>query len=304
MITGSRVLVTGGTGSLGRELARVLVDADNEVVVYSRNEERQYEMQKSLAGRRVEFFIGDVRDQSTLEYALSGCDVAIHAAAMKDLIMCERQPTQTVLNNITGSISFIQAVKNSRSVKRACGVSTDKAASPSSVYGCTKYVMEQLFHEAGRFSECVFSAARFGNMINSTGSLIGHWKANPRADIKLTHPEVARFFFTVNDAARTVIESIERATNGDIMIKKMKAARIYDILRLITGRTEFEIMGLFPGEKIHEELVSPNEVSYCHDQGDYYAIRPSVQNPTPPSMFSTANAVRFTDEELSALIGL
>ena len=304
MLSNERILITGGTGSLGKELSKILCDK-NEVVVYSRNEERQFEMKQELAANEnLQFIIGDIRDENTLADAMRGCSVAIHAAAMKDLIMCEEQPVQTCLNNITGTHAFLQAVKRTPSIKHATGVSTDKAASPSSVYGCTKYIMEQMFREASRYSDCVMSTVRFGNMIDSKGSLISEWKKNPDQLIKLTHPEVARFFFTVRDGAMTVIASIEQAQNGELLIRKMKQAKIFDILRVITGRNEFPILGLFPGEKVHEELVSPNEAAYCHDIGDYYAVRPGVRNANPPSMYSTENAPSFSDAELRNLLML
>ncbi len=302
MLKNERIIITGGTGSLGRELARILCDS-NEVVVYSRNEERQFEMKQEMdPDFNISFIIGDVRDENTLADAMRGCTIAIHAAAMKDLIMCEDQPVQTYLNNIAGSQSFLQAVKRTKSLKKACGVSTDKAASPSSVYGCSKYIMEKMFREASRFSDCTMSAVRFGNMIDSKGSLITEWIKNPQKEINLTHPDVARFFFTVHDGAMTVLTAIENAKNGELLIRKMKQARICDILHIITGRIDFPIVGLFPGEKIHEELVSPNEVDYCHDIGDYYVVRPDVRNHNPPLMYSTLNAPAFSEEELRSLL--
>lgn len=161
-----------------------ILSENNSVVVYSRNEERQYIMKQDFKDKDVSFVIGDVRDRGSLQDALYGCGIAIHAAAMKDLIMCEDQPTQTCLNNIDGFRAFIEAVKRTPSVKAACGVSTDKVASPSNVYGCTKYIMEQLFREANAVSDWVFSSVRFGNMIDSTGSLISYWKDHPDTDIK------------------------------------------------------------------------------------------------------------------------
>ena len=300
MIRGTRVLITGGAGSLGKELTRLLSE-HNEVVVYSRNEERQYEMGQQFRDRNVKFKIGDVRDQDTLEMALFGCEYAIHAAAMKDLIMCEEQPTQTCYNNIQGSKSFIEAVRRSK-VRKAVAVSTDKAAAPSNVYGASKYIMEKLFAEANCHSEQVFCSVRFGNIIDSRGSLVSIWKTNPDQEIKLTHRDASRFFFTVNDAAATVVRALELAQGGEIFIKKMKKARIYDILRMITKRTDFDIIGLFPGEKIHEDLLSKNEVSHTFEQEDYYVIKPGKINPTPPSVFSTENAGAFTEDELRALI--
>lgn len=300
---GSRILVTGGTGSLGQELVRKLA-GENHVVVYSRNEERQYLMKQRLGAANVSYLIGDIRDQETVEYAMRGCDYVIHAAAMKDLIMCEAQPTQTYLNNVEGSKTVIRAARNVPGIKKVVAVSTDKAASPSSVYGCSKYIMEKLFEEADRVSDATFLSVRFGNMVNSSGSLISVWKENPQmhAGIKLTHPDVARFFFTLSDGADTVLQAMSIGQGGEVFIKKMKKTRIFNILREITGRQDFEIMGLFPGEKVHEELVSQNEVHYCFEFGDYYVLRPNEVNPHPPKMFSTENAVEFSRPELRELL--
>jgi UDP-N-acetylglucosamine 4,6-dehydratase len=300
MIKGHKIFITGGSGSLGHELAHQLSE-HNQIVIYSRNEESQYNMQQTFHGKAVEFFIGDVRDRYSLELALGGCDLAIHAAAMKDLIMCERQPTQTFLNNIEGSKSFIEAIKRS-DVKKAIAVSTDKAASPSNVYGASKYIMEKMFEEANRTSDKIFASVRFGNMIDSKGSLVFIWKNNPDKEYKLTHPEVSRFFFTLREGAETVVEALSKAEGGEIFIRKMKKAKIVNILKMITGRENFEIMGLYPGEKIHEDLLSKNEVNYCHEQSRYYVIRPDELNENPPEMFSTENAVEFTTEELGELI--
>lgn len=303
LFKGRRILITGGTGSLGQELVRKL-SADNHVVVYSRNEDRQYMMKQTFDNDRISYLIGDVRDQETVEYAMCGCDYVIHAAAMKDLIMCEAQPTQTYLNNVEGSKSVIRAARNVDSVKKVIAVSTDKAASPSSVYGCSKYMMEKLFEEADRVSTATYVSVRFGNMINSNGSLISIWKQNPKmhGNIKITHPEIARFFFTLSDAADTVIEAMAVGGGGEVFIKKMKKAKIINILQEITGREKFEVRGLFPGEKIHEDLVSQNEVHYCFDCGDYYVLRPSEYNDSPPDMFSTENAEEFSHDELKELL--
>lgn len=302
-LKGSKILVTGGTGSLGQELVRRLCK-NNYVVVYSRNEERQYEMRQKIGVENVKYLIGDIRDQETVEYAMNECDLVIHAAAMKDLVMCEEQPTQTCLNNIEGSKAIIRAVHNMKCVKRVVAVSTDKAATPSSVYGCSKYIMEKLFEEADQVSDATFLSVRFGNMINSSGSLISFWKANPlgHSEIKLTHPDIARFFFTVSDGADTVLEALTNGNGGEVLIRKMKKARIVSILKEITGRQDFEIIGLFPGEKIHEELVSQNEVHYCFDLGEYYVLRPKEVNLSPPTVFSTETAIEFTKDELRALL--
>lgn len=261
-------------------------------------------MKQSIPSCNIIYKIGDIRDQETVEFAMRGCDYVIHAAAMKDLIMCETQPTQAYLNNVAGSKSVISAARNTFGIKKVIGVSTDKAASPSSIYGCSKYIMEKLFAEANNVSDSIFLSVRFGNMINSSGSLISVWKANPKmhVNIKLTHPEASRFFFTVSDGANTVLQALRRGKGGEVFIKKMKKARIINILRKITGRRNFEIQGLYPGEKIHEELVSENEVHYSFDFGKYYVLRPNSINKKPPKILSTKNAFEFSESELSKLL--
>ena len=302
ILKNNSILITGGTGSLGKALTRELVK-NNKIIIYSRNEERQYEMKKEFNNNsNIIFRIGDVRDTETLKSALRGCNIAIHAAAMKDLMMVEEQPTQGCLNNIDGSKSFILAVNETPTVKKAIGISTDKAASPSNVYGMTKYIMEKLFIEAGNNSDKIFACSRFGNMINSRGSAIVSWMNHPELEIKIHHPEMARFFFTINDAVKTVIDTISGAKSGEIYIPKMKKALILDILKIIFKKDTFEVAGIFPGEKIHEDLVGEQERFFCFDHGDYYVIKPGIINSKPPAAFSTLNAVSFTNKELNKLI--
>lgn len=301
MIKDKKILITGGTGSLGKALAREL-GRDNQVVIYSRNEERQYEMKKEFGNPNLTFRIGDVRDTETLKYALRGCDIAIHAAAMKDLIMVEEQPTQGCLNNIIGSKSFIQAVIETPSVKKAIGISTDKAASPSNAYGMTKYIMERLFVEADQNSDTTFACTRFGNIIDSHGSLITFWKEHPSIEVKLHHAGMKRYFFKLTDAVKVVTDAIEKSDGSEIFIPKMKAASIYDILKTIFKRDSFEIVGISPGEKIDEDLIGESERYFTFEEGDYYVVRPGQANANPPEAFSTKNAESFTAEELKDLI--
>ena len=214
----------------------------------------------------------------------------------------EKQPIQAYLNNIEGSRCLIECV-NQSSVRKVVGVSTDKAAAPSNVYGATKYIMERMMLEADHSSNSEFVCVRFGNMINSRGSLISLWKNHPNKDeIKLTHPEVSRFFFSVEDGAKAVIFSLEEIPRGQIYIPKMKKAKIHDILKLITGRGAFDLIGLFPGEKIHEALLSDTEVSHCFDHGGYFTLDFKRINPLPPAALHSGNAEGFKEEELLNLI--
>lgn len=296
-----KILISGGTGSLGYELTRLCLKSGFRVVVYSRNEERQFEMEKSFSHPCLEFRLGDVRDTETLSESMRGCQWAVHAAAMKDLIMCEKQPTQACFNNIDGSRSFIRAAKQA-DVDRVIAISTDKAASPSSAYGATKYLMEKLFCEANVPKGPKFMSVRFGNIIDSRGSLIHHWKAFPEKEIFLTHPEVSRFFFSLKEAASFVLFCMMKGKPGEIFVKKMKKARIKDILELITKKKTFKIMGLFPGEKIHEDLVGDHEVAFCFEERDYFVIRPGVVNPAPPKPWNTECAPAFSRRQLETMI--
>lgn len=228
--------------------------------------------------------------------------MAIHAAAMKDLIMVEEQPTQGYLNNIIGSKSFIDAVIATPSVTKAIGISTDKAASPSNAYGMTKYIMERLFIEANNNSDTTFACSRFGNIIDSHGSMVTFWKEHPDMEPKLHHDEMSRFFFSLKDAVATVLATIEMAEGGEIYIPKMKQTTILHILQTIFKKDSFEIVGISPGEKIHEDLIGESERYFTFESGDYYVVKPGVLNQNPPQAFSTQNAEAFTSEELRTLI--
>ena len=251
--------------------------------------------------KNIEYRLGDIRDDFSLWKALHGCTIAIHAAAMLDLIMAEKQPTQAYLNNLEGSKNFIEAVMKSN-VKKAIAISTDKAASPSNVYGMTKYIMEKMFIEANQDSDKEFLCVRFGNMIDSKFSLVSFWKNNPQADIKLTHPKMERFFFKIEDAVEAVINALEKAKAGDIFVPKMKKAKIIDILKIITGKKKFEIIGLYPGEKIYEDLIGDNEKHYSFDHGSYFLISPGRVNQKSTGSYSTKNASQYNQKELRQLI--
>ena len=297
------ILITGGTGSLGQGLTKDLLK-NNKIIIYSRNEERQHEMRSNFNNKNLKFIIGDIRDYDTMKDSLTDVTIAIHTAAMKDTIYCEEQPHQTILNNIEGSISFIKACKYNESLKKVIAISTDKAASPSSVYGCSKYIMEKLFVEASQYVKFDMFVARFGNLIDSKGSLIYSWKADPKKDIKITHTNVSRFFFTINEAKDTILDGIRLCSNGDILIKKMKAAYIRDILKVITGKETFDQIGLYPGEKLHELLLSESEAKLCVELDDYFIISNDKKQKTNliTNEFSSLSASKFSLGEIRNMI--
>lgn len=299
------ILITGGTGSLGQGLTKELMK-NNKIIIYSRNEERQHEMRSNFNNKNLKFIIGDIRDYDTMKDALTNVTIAIHSAAMKDTIYCEEQPHQTILNNIEGSISFLKACKHNKSLKKVIAISTDKAASPSSVYGCSKYIMEKLFIESSQHVKFDMFVVRFGNLIDSKGSLINTWKADPKRDIKITHTDVSRFFFTIKEAKDTILDSIKLCSNGDIIIKKMKAAYIRDILKVITGKDTFDQIGLFPGEKLHELLLSENEAKFCVELDDYFIIsnKKNQKVNLTTDEFSSLSASKFSLDEIRNMIYL
>lgn len=300
MIKNERILITGGAGSLGKALAKLLSET-NEVVIYSRNEERQFNMQQQVNSTNITYLIGDIRDRSTLCQALRRCTLAIHAAAMKDMVMCEKQPTQCYLNNLEGSRGFIECI-NQSSVRKVIGISTDKASDPANVYGMTKYIMERMFLEANKYFNAEFLCLRLGNLIDAAGSLISTWKKNPEQNIKLTHPEVSRFFTTTFEGSKIVCDVLMNGFDGKIYIPKMKQAKIYDILKIITGRDSFPIMGLFPGEKVYETLISEDESKYCFEEGNYFFLDIEKLNPSPSKCLHSGDAEQFNKQELMRII--
>lgn len=304
-IRGETILITGGTGSLGVRLIRDLCKS-NRIIVFSRNEERQFLTRQQFLGEDVHFAVGDVVDKDALDRAMWGATIVIHAAAMKDLDVCEVQPSEAVRNNIIGSQSLVQAAGRSTTVKRVIGVSTDKAATPSSVYGGSKYIMERIFEEASASSRPDFLSVRFGNMIDSSGSLLTYWRDNPSVhdSIRISHPDATRFFFSVGDASRTVLDALQRGRNGETWIRKMKKVAILEALKEITGREEFQIKGLNPGEKVHERLVSTEEARHCFEDGDFFVLRPSMTNPFPPSELTSEKAEALSKREFRELLGL
>lgn len=304
-ISGETILITGGTGSLGIRLTKDLCES-NRVIVFSRNEERQFLARQQFLGKNVSFVVGDIVDSDAVERAMWGATIVIHAAAMKDLDVCEVQPSEAVRNNVTGSQSVVRTAGASSTVKRVIGISTDKAATPSSVYGGSKYIMEKIFEEASAVSRPDFLSVRFGNMIDSSGSLLTYWRDNPsiHEDIRLSHPDATRFFFSVAEASKTVIDALQRGKNGETWIRRMKKIAIVEALREITGRHDFEIKGLNPGEKVHERLVSSEEARHCFVEGDFFVLRPSQANPTPPRELTSENAEPLSRVELRGLLGL
>lgn len=299
-----RCLITGGTGSIGSEIARQLHDKGHTVVIYSRQEFGQYELEKTLNGDRVRYFIGDVRDKDRLIKAMRGCDEVYHAAGMKHVASCENNPFEAVQTNVIGSQNIIDAAIDCQ-VSRCVGISTDKAANPTNVMGTTKKLMERLF-SASQFhkgsSGPSFACVRFGNVLGSRGSVVPHWIEQIRRGraIEVRDPEMTRYMMTIPDAVELVIEAPH--TDGTVTVLDMSAARVGDLADAVNhvcgGMLGTIITEPMLGEKQHESLITDAE--FC-SWSFRVAQRPGYTR-APSGPMESNNARRFSMDELHKMI--
>lgn len=299
MLGGTSVLVTGGTGSLGKTLVRRLLEMPEgpaRIVVFSRDEAKQHAMrlewQRRQAAtdeviyenftRRLQFVIGDVRDPSSLAAALDGVDVVFAAAALKQVPTCEYFPYEAVRTNVEGAHHLVRAVADRRSsVQTVVGVSTDKAAKPVNVMGMTKAIQERILTRANLDAPNTrFVCVRYGNVLASRGSVIPlfHEQVLRGGPVTVTTREMTRFLLSLEDAVDTVLAAVEGAAPGEIWVPAARAARIVDVARTLIGDRdlEIEITGVRPGEKVHEILVSEEEGPRTVRRGDYWAVGPML----------------------------
>jgi len=291
---GKKVLVTGGTGTVGREVVRKLLDTEaRKIIVYSRSENRQAAMALKYPPVKfptVEFMLGSVEDMGALERAISGCDIVIHLAAVKHINLAEKQPIHTTMVNILGVNNIIYLCQK-HNVKKAVFISTDKAVNPTSVYGMTKRLGEQMFLEAN--GACEFYVVRFGNVFGSDGSVIQRWldDAEKGLPIKVTDPNMTRFFFSASDAADLIFESMEDGHPECIYTAAMKSLRIGDIAEIIQTNG-VEVIGNRGGEKVHECLATEDEKIRA-DRNIGSADR---------SAFSSETAERYSYDEIVEML--
>jgi UDP-N-acetylglucosamine 4,6-dehydratase len=284
-------LITGGSGTFGcAAVERLLRREDaHRIVVYSRDEQKQDAMAERFNhDERLRFFVGDVRDETRLRMALKGIEIVIHAAAMKIIPKCEYDPIEAVKTNIGGAANLISAAMES-DVEQVMAVSTDKAASPANLYGATKLAAEKLFVAANNLSgSCgpAFSAVRYGNVSGSRGSVIPRWRlaAELGAPLTITHPDMTRFWITVEDAVEFVVDGLDVMQGGEVFIPKMPSFRILDLGEAIYGRPDFprEVTGVRPGEKLHEDIVTVHEGANATENDYAYVICPPWAPPAEP----------------------
>jgi UDP-N-acetylglucosamine 4,6-dehydratase/5-epimerase len=284
-LNGKSILITGGTGSLGKAfVARVLRDWPQveRLVIFSRDEQKQFEMAQEYPHDKypmIRFFIGDVRDYPRLVRALSGIDYVIHAAAMKHVPIAEYNPDECVKTNINGAENLIRACLATE-VRKVVALSTDKAAAPINLYGATKLVSDKLFIAANNIKgdqDITFSVVRYGNVMGSNGSVIPFFlKKRKDGVLPITHPDMTRFNITLEGGVNMVLHALETAWGGELFVPKIPSYRIQDVAEAVGPECEKPIIGIRPGEKIHEEMITSSDSFYTYDLGSYYAILPSL----------------------------
>ena len=286
MLKNSSILITGGTGSFGRCFVDMTLSRFNprRLVIFSRDEMKQWEMsQKYKDDKRVMFFIGDVRDKSRLYRALDGVECVVHAAATKIVETAEYNPFECVKTNVNGAMNLIDASID-QGVKRIVSLSTDKASSPINLYGASKLASDKLFvasnasYAAGH--DTLFSVVRYGNVIGSRGSIIPFLYSLSKSDKKfpITDKRMTRFMITLEQAVELVWLAFENMAGGEVYVKKIPSMNILDIAKSVNEKKEIEIIGIRPGEKLHEEMISPEDSYYTYEYDDYYKILPAINS--------------------------
>ena len=276
------VLVTGGTGSFGRKFVQLLLEDHDpkRLVVYSRDEFKQSEMQHQIAdpGNRMRYFIGDVRDQARLRMALRGVDYVVHAAALKQVPLMEYNPGEAIKTNIIGAMNVIEASIEC-GVKKVIALSSDKACNPVNLYGATKLCSDKLFVDGNFYSGVggtKFAVVRYGNVLASRGSVVGFFLAKRKDGIlPVTDRRMTRFWITLDQAAKFVIDNFERMVGGEIFVLKIPSMSIMDLARAIAPECSIKAIGIRPGEKLHEVMVSEDDARNTREYKDYYVILPS-----------------------------
>jgi UDP-N-acetylglucosamine 4,6-dehydratase/5-epimerase len=283
-LTGKGVLITGGTGSLGRMLTKVILARwphVSRLVIYSRDEQKQFEMAQEFDPAdfpAIRYFIGDVRDKERLTRAFSGIDIVIHAAAMKHVPIAEYNPDEAVKTNINGAQNVIQAALDTN-VQNVVALSTDKAAAPINLYGATKLASDKLFIAANNikgFRDLRFSVVRYGNVMGSNGSVIPYFINKKKEGIlPITDKRMTRFNISLADGVGMVLHAIEHAWGGELFVPKIPSYIIMDVANAICPDCEKPEIGIRPGEKLHEEMITASDSFFTYDIGKYYVILPS-----------------------------
>jgi UDP-N-acetylglucosamine 4,6-dehydratase len=275
------ILITGGTGSFGKKCARILLDQfePSRLIIFSRDELKQHEMRTTgFDHPSLRYFIGDVRDVDRLRRAMVGVDVVIHAAALKQVPACEYNPIEAIQTNVNGGKNVIEAALDNR-VQRVLAMSTDKAVNPVNLYGATKLVAEKLFVQANAYrggDQIRFSSVRYGNVAGSRGSVIPLFlQQRTSGKVTVTDPRMTRFWITLEQGVRFVLNSIETMVGGEVFVPKIASMRMIDLAKAIAPDCEIQVIGIRPGEKLHEVLLSEDESRHSVELPDRFVIQPA-----------------------------
>jgi len=282
MLKNSSILITGGTGSFGHAFVRMTIEKYNpkRLVIFSRDEMKQWEMAKLFGtDPRVRFFIGDVRDKDRLSRALHGIDFVVHAAATKIVPTAEYNPFECVKTNIIGAMNLIDACIDQK-VKKVVALSTDKASSPANLYGATKLASDKLFVAGNSYAGSdvtSFSVVRYGNVMGSRGSVIPFFiSLAEKGVLPITDPKMTRFMITLEQGVNLVWHAFDDMVGGEIYVKKIPSMNIIDIAKAVAPDTRHEIVGIRPGEKLHEQMIGIEDSLYTYEYPEHFKILPAI----------------------------
>lgn len=299
-LKGKSILITGGTGSLGKALTTHILKKYPEVrrlIIFSRDEQKQFQMAQEFSDSKypqIRYFIGDVRDKDRLERAFQGVDYVIHAAAMKHVHIAEYNPDECIKTNIGGAENVVEACLKTK-VTRVVALSTDKACAPINLYGATKLTSDKLFIAANNIkgdNEIRFSVVRYGNVMGSNGSVIPFFINRKKEfnSLPITDPNMTRFNISLQGGVDMVMHALEHAWGGELFVPKIPSYKITDVAEAIGPECEKPIVGIRPGEKVHEEMITASDSFYTYDLGKYYTILPATHNWSLEDYIKTFNA--------------
>ena len=300
IFNGKTILITGGTGSFGKTYVRTILERykPKKLIIYSRDELKQYEMSYEFPKEEfscLRYFIGDVRDAERLRSVMSGVDFVIHAAAIKHVPVAEYNPMECIKTNIHGAENVIQAALQNK-VQKVIALSTDKAASPINLYGATKLASDKLFVAANNMrgsNPTQFSVVRYGNVVGSRGSVVPFFRKiiqNGAAELPITDERMTRFWITLQQGVDFVLKNFERMTGGEVFVPKIPSIRVVDLARAVAPELPQKIVGIRPGEKIHEAMVPVDDSHLTLEFDDHFVIKPSISF-TGQSMDYTPNNI-------------
>ncbi len=284
MFNGKNILITGGTGSFGKKFVKTVLEKykPNKVIIYSRDELKQYEMAQVFDDRCMRYFIGDIRDKERLKKAMNGVEFVVHAAALKHVPIAEYNPMECIKTNINGAANVIDASIDC-GIKKVIALSTDKAANPINLYGATKLASDKLFVAANNITgnqDILFSVVRYGNVLGSRGSVVPFFKKLLKEGVKeipITEEHMTRFWITLDQAVEFVLKNFQRMQGGEIFIPKIPSMKITDMAKAIAPNLPQKVIGIRPGEKLHEIMIPKDDSRLALEFSDHYTLKPAIK---------------------------